>query len=163
LRLGSRTLKVKDLILRRSTPDAQIACSSVPDFKQKLWDDFSNNIRGKAVIPADLGAPCTLEPDGVTINNIDRFMSFQKNNRPFLLNQTFTARTLHSLSSLNIAEPTSVEMIIYAYSDSISCSAQWDRFKTDCILPILTDRAGAVNEKSIMDIQNRLVNRWRGN
>ena len=54
----------------RLTPDVQIACNTVVEFKQKLWDHFSSNIRGKAVIPADLGVPCTLEPDGIRIDNI---------------------------------------------------------------------------------------------
>jgi len=146
----------------RLTPDVQIACNTVVEFKQKLWDHFSSNIRGKAVIPADLGVPCTLEPDGIRIDNIDRFISFQKNNRPVLLNQSFTTRTMHTLSCHDIRETTPVEMVIYAYSDSINSSAQWDRFKTDCILPARIDRAGAASEESVVEIQNRLINRWRG-
>ena len=61
---------------------------------------------------------------------------------------------MHTLSCHDIRETTPVEMVIYAYSDSINSSAQWDRFKTDCILPARIDRAGAASEESVVEIQN---------
>jgi hypothetical protein len=146
----------------RLTPDVLIQCNSVREMKESLWGQFSNNLKGKAIIPSDLSIPCSVDASGVEPANIDRFFVFQKNNRPFLLNESFSMRNLHVFSSVNRSEPVPVEMIIYAYSDGITSGPSWDRFKKDCILPARTDRAGASNEESILTIQDRLRQRWAG-
>jgi len=85
----------------RLTPDVLIQCNSVREMKESLWGQFSNNLKGKAVIPSDLSIPCSVDASGVEPAKIDKFFVFQKNNRPFLLNESFSIRNLHVFSSVN--------------------------------------------------------------
>lgn len=136
-------------------------CTGVDDFKIKLWNQYEKHIKGKAVIPTNTDEKCSIEGDSKSIENIQKFLVFQRSNRSIYLSNTFTSRTLQTFSTPGDSGEAKIELVVYTYSDSILSSAAWDRFTKDCIQPAVADRAGASSEEVIQQIMNSLKSRWQ--
>lgn len=55
-----------------------------------------------------------------------------------------------------------VELFIFKYSDSITNSNSYTKFRRDCIQPTETDRSGAATENLLQQIVDKLHRRWDG-
>ena len=131
------------------TPTYHMVCNNVEDFKNKLWDQYSDYVKGKAVLPMNLQDVCSVQAESNTLENITSYFFFKKSNREYALSNSFKTKHLQNFSTPGDTGDAIVDMVIFAYGDALNSSENWSRFSKDCILPTQTDKARASNEEFI--------------
>ena len=57
-----------------------MVCNNVEDFKNKLWNQFSDYVKGKAVLPMNIQDVCSVQAEPNTLENITSYFFFKKRN-----------------------------------------------------------------------------------
>ena len=135
-----------------------MVCNNVEDFKNKLWNQYSDYVKGKAVLPMNIQDVCSVQAESNTLENITSYFFFKKSNREYALSNSFKTKHLRSFFTPSDTGDAVVDMVIFAYGDALNSSENWSRFSKDCILPTQTDRAGASNKEFIRNTCDNFKN-----
>ncbi|KAG3092108.1 hypothetical protein PI124_g16981 [Phytophthora idaei] len=131
--------------------DAAFNGSSFSEILEKIWERFSPRVKGRAI-----------KTDGVwsvevpTIEKWSKVMQFKARRHLVDSNKSDIAwnRWLHSMLG------ETVTLLVYEYGLAITKGQDLETFTAACIVPPDTDRAGATAESSLLEVVDRLRERW---
>ncbi|ETL38123.1 hypothetical protein L916_10270 [Phytophthora nicotianae] len=125
--------------------------TSFQDILEKIWDQFSFHVKGRAVKSDGAWA---VEP--AAIDSWSKFMVFKV--KKHIIDSSKSDEDWNAW--LQSMHDKTVTLLIYDYGVGLGRKQDRQAFQKDCILPAETDRAGAAAEVTLREVVGRLQDLW---
>ena len=148
--------------------EVDVGSASLDDLKSTLFNLFRNRLDRKAVIPDDPTGQYSRAADEPTVGDAHSyFLFYHTQNKHSYMFGTSIASGTYALTTtiLNNWTTTAPELHLYIFRYSLVLTTQqaWLKFSADCLPRVPVDRAGAITEERVREVQEILKSNNRGN